>query len=67
MSRNVRGNVQPGDVILAIINRGQSTEAKTAAQVNEMIGKLDKGASITMQLKRGDQQFFAALRVPNGE
>ncbi len=64
---SVRGNVQPGDVILAIINRGQSTEAKSAAQVNEMIGKLDKGASITMQLKRGDQQFFAALRVPNGE
>ena len=26
----VRGNMQPGDVILAIVNRGQSTEAKSA-------------------------------------
>jgi serine protease Do len=64
---NVRGNVQPGDVILAIINRGQSTEARTAAQVNDVIAKLDKGASVTLQLKRGDQQFFSALRVTNSE
>ncbi len=60
---NVRGNVQPGDVILAIIKRGQSIEAKSAAQVNDVIAKLDKGASVTLQLKRGEQQFFAALRV----
>jgi serine protease Do len=64
---NVRGNIQPGDVILAIINRGQSIEAKSAAQVNDVIAKLDKGASVTMQLKRGEQQFFAALRVNGGE
>jgi serine protease Do len=64
---NVRGNVQPGDVILAIINRGQSTEARSAAQVNDVIAKLDKGASVTLQLKRGEQQFFSALRVTNSE
>ena len=43
----VRGNVQPGDVILAIINRGTTTEAKSAEQVNALLGKLDKGASVT--------------------
>ena len=32
---SVRGNIQPGDVILAIVNRGQSTEARSAAQVND--------------------------------
>jgi serine protease Do len=64
---NVRGNIQPGDVILAIINRGVSTEAKSAAQVNDVIAKLDKGASVTLQLKRGEQQFFSALRVANSE
>ena len=31
----VRGNVQPGDVILAIIQRGAPLEAKSAAQVND--------------------------------
>ena len=63
----VRGNIQPGDVILAIIQRGQAVEAKSAAQVNEMLAKLEKGASVTFQVKRGDNQFFATLKVPNGE
>ncbi len=64
---NVRGNVQPGDVVLAIVNRGNSIEARSVAQVNEFLGKLDKGASVTLQLKRGTQQFFSTLRVNNGE
>ncbi len=67
VAANVRGNIQPGDVILAIVNRGQSTEARSAAQVNELVAKLDKGASVTLQLKRGEQQFFSALRVTGGE
>ncbi len=64
---SVRGNVQPGDVILAIVNRGISIETRSVAQVNEFVAKLDKGASVTLQLKRGGQQFFSTLRVNNGE
>jgi serine protease Do len=64
---SVRGNVQPGDIIIAIIRGGTSTEAKSAAQVNELLGKIDKGASVTLQMKRGDQQFFSTLRTLNGE
>jgi serine protease Do len=63
----VRGNVQPGDVILAIVNRGQTTEAKSAEQVNQMLAKLEKGASITLQLKRGEATFFSSLRVNGAE
>ena len=63
----VRGNVQPGDIIIAIVRGGQSTEAKTAAQVNELLAKVEKGASVTLQLKRGEQQFFSTLRALNGE
>jgi len=63
----VRGNVQPGDIILAIVRSGQSTEAKTAAQVNDALSKVEKGASVTLQLKRGEQQFFSTLRALNGE
>jgi serine protease Do len=63
----VRGNVQPGDVILAIINRGQTTDAKTAEQVNAMLAKLEKGASVTFQLRRGEQTFYSTLRINNGE
>jgi len=67
VSGTVRGNVQPGDVITAIIQRGQATDAKSAAQVNELLGKLDKGAAVTLQLRRGEAQFFATLKLPNGE
>ena len=67
ISGGVRGNVQPGDIILAIIQRGQSTEAKTAAQINELLAKLDKGAAVTLQLRRGENQFFATLKINNGE
>jgi serine protease Do len=63
----VRGNVQPGDVILAIVSRGQTTDAKSATQINDLLGKLDKGASVTFQLKRGEQQFFATLRASTGD
>jgi serine protease Do len=63
----VRGNVQPGDVILAIIQKGTPIEAKSAAQVNEYLGKLDKGASVTLQVRRGDNTFYATLKLSNGE
>jgi len=63
----VRGNVQPGDVILAIIQRGQATEARSAGQVNDLLGKLEKGAAVTLQLRRGEAQFFATLKLGNGE
>jgi serine protease Do len=66
VSGTVRGNVQPGDVITAIIQRGQATEAKSAGQVNDLLAKLDKGANVTLQLRRGEQQFFATLKLTNG-
>jgi serine protease Do len=62
----VRGNVQAGDVILAIVNRGQTTEAKSAEQVNSLLAKLEKGASVTLRLRRGEGEFFSTLKL-NGE
>ncbi len=62
VSGAVRANVQAGDVILAVISRGVTTEAKSAAQLNELFAKLDKNTPVTLQVKRGDNQFFATLR-----
>jgi len=64
---SVRGNVQPGDIILAIVRAGTTTEARSATQVNDLLAKVDKGASVTLQMKRGEQQFFATVRALNGE
>jgi len=59
----VRGNVQAGDVILAIVSRGQTSEARTAEQVNAFLAKLEKGASVTLRLRRGDNEFFSTLKL----
>ena len=58
----VRGNVQPGDVIVAIIQRGAPIEVKNAAQVNDYLAKLDKSAAVTLQVRRGEQTFYTTLK-----
>jgi serine protease Do len=63
----VRGNVQPGDIVLAIVQGGQLTEARSAGQVNEYLARLDKGVAVTLQLRRGDNQFFATVKLGNGD
>ena len=42
-------------------------EAKSAAQVNDILAKLDKGASVTLQVRRGDNSFYTTLKLSNGE
>jgi serine protease Do len=63
----VRGNVQQGDVITALISKGVTKPATSAAQVNDLLAKLDKSAPVTLQLRRGEQQFFSTIRLLNGE
>ncbi|MCC7326326.1 MAG: DegQ family serine endoprotease [Burkholderiales bacterium] len=63
----VRGNVQPGDIIIAVVRGGVTTEAKSSAQVNDALAKMEKGASVTLHMKRGEQQFFSTLKAVNGE
>ena len=60
ISGSARGNIQPGDVILAVINKGATIDAKSADQVNALIAKLEKGSAVTFLLRRGDQQSTPA-------
>ena len=62
-----RGNIEVGDVIVAVINKGATIEAKSADQVNVLIAKLEKGAAVTFLLRRGEQQFYSSIKVGNGE
>ena len=59
----VRGNVQPGDIIIAIVKGGASTEAKTAAQVNDLLGEARQGRLGHVADEARRQQFFATLRM----
>jgi serine protease Do len=65
ISGGVRGNIQPGDVILAVISKGATIDARNAEQINALIGKLDKGAAVTFLLRRGETQFYASVKVGN--
>ena len=67
VASGVRGNVQPGDVILEIVSKGVTSEVRTAAQMNDFLAKLEKGAAVTLRLKRGDNQFYATVRLLNGD
>jgi serine protease Do len=67
VTASVRGNIQPNDVILALVRGGQATEIKSAAQLNDLLSKAEKGASVTLQLKRGEATFYSTLKINNGE
>ena len=63
---SARGNIQAGDVILAVISKGATIDAKSADQINALIAKLEKGAAVTFLLRRGDAQFYTSVKVGNG-
>jgi serine protease Do len=66
ISGTARGDIQAGDVILALISRGTTVEAKSAEQLNGQIGKVDKGGSVTLLLRRGERQFYSTIKLGGG-
>ena len=66
ISGTARGDIQPGDVILALISRGTTIEARSAEQLNSQIAKAEKGSSVTFLLKRGERQFYSTIKLGNG-
>jgi len=64
---DVRGNsaraeLRPGDVILAIISRGTSTELTGVEQFNKLLAALDKSANVTLLVRRGEMQTFVTIK-----
>jgi len=57
-----RGDVRQGDVIVAVTAKGTTTEIKSAKQFNDVLGSLDKGTTITLQIRRGEANIFATIR-----
>ncbi|MFZ5512512.1 MAG: DegQ family serine endoprotease [Pseudomonadota bacterium] len=57
-----RSDLRPGDVILAVILKGTSHEVKTVEQFNRLLGQLDKSASVTLLVRRGDLQTFITIK-----
>ena len=56
-------NLQEGDVILALVNKGTVTELKTVDQLNQMLAKMETGTNVTLQIRRGENTAFLSMRV----
>ena len=56
-------NLQEGDVILAVVNKGTITELATVDQFNQLLAKAEVGSTLTLQIRRGENTAFLSMRV----
>jgi len=62
-----RGDLRKGDIILALIHKGNNTEAKTVTQFNKALNAIDKAATVTLHVRRGENQSFITIKGQNGK
>jgi serine protease Do len=58
----LRGDLRPGDVLLALISKGAQTDIKSADQLNSLLAKFDKTSIVTLLVRRGDSQTFVTIK-----
>jgi len=56
------GDLRPGDIILALISKGTQTEVKSVDQLNKLLGAMDKASTLTLLVRRGENQTFITLK-----
>jgi len=61
-----RAELRQGDIIIALISRGSTTELKSVEQFNKLLAQFDKGANVTLLIRRGEMQTFVTIRGLNG-
>ncbi len=61
-----RADLRPGDVILSLIHKGATTEVKNVDQFNKLLSGFEKGANITLLVRRGELQTFITIKGLNG-
>ena len=57
-----RTELRSGDIILATIIKGSQTDVKSISQLNDLLKGVDKGATITLLVRRGDSQTFITIK-----
>jgi len=61
-----RADLRPGDIIVAVISKGATTEVKTVDQFNKLLAQFDKGSNVTLLIRRGETQTFITIKGLNG-
>ena len=54
--------LRTGDVIVAVISKGSTSEVKSAEQLNRLLNQFDPAANVTLLIRRGEMQTFVTLR-----
>jgi serine protease Do len=57
-----RTELRSGDIILSVIIKGVQTEVKSLPQFNDLLQGLEKSATITLLVRRGDSQTFITIK-----
>ena len=65
--REATTELRRGDVILSVIRKGSQIDVKSVAQFNELLQGLDKNATVTLLIRRGDSQTFVTIKGPEGK
>ena len=58
---DARAEVRKGDILLTLVHKGQHTELKTVEQLNTLLAGMDKGAVLTLKVRRGDSMAFVTV------
>lgn len=58
-----RGELQVGDLILAIVSRGQQVPLKSVDQFNSAVADIKEGQPVTLLVQRGDGSSYVTLRA----
>jgi len=61
-----RADLRPGDVIIALISKGATTEIRTVDQFNKLLAQFEKGSNVTLLIRRGEMQTFVTIKGLNG-
>ncbi len=61
-----RTELRSGDIVIAVISKGATTELKSVDQFNKLLAQFEKGSSVTLLIRRGDTQTFVTIRGLNG-
>ena len=63
---NARADLRPGDIIIALISKGATTEVTAVEQFNKLLAQFEKGSNITLLIRRGEMQSFVTIKGLNG-
>jgi serine protease Do len=57
-----RTDLRSGDIILSLIIKGSQTDVKSVTQFNDLLQGVDKSATMTLLVRRGDLQTFITIK-----